>query len=563
MGDDMGNYCAQPARWPRTAVAAAVLVALTLATLPLAGSTAAAEDQPLFNDPGGDSADIEYATVQVGPFDLDPRGTGHWQDEGDAAVPKPSIDNPDVPYWALKSATFDLVDNTGTPIPRHDVHLHHFVIATVGADDPACPGRTMDGYKVWPHLASGAERTPITLPDPYAMKVWDSEVWGATWHLMNMSNEPQQVWVKYTIGYDPDATNENTRWATPWFMDVTTQDGVPASCGGAEYDVPGGGGSGSEHHRTRTWEIPFDGLMVGSGGHLHEGGLATEIYDSEDRLLCRSSAVYDTSGASARRPPFEGVVPCAMHHRVEAGDELTLHSIYDNSIPWAAVMGINLTFFWWGDQTTGLDPFPDVAGSHPFFTEIAWAADRGITTGYPDGTFRPAAEVTRQAYIAFLYRLAGDASVPADAPDRVAEGFSDVPPSHPFATEIAWAAERGITTGYPERHLPANGHRHPPGGGSDAPSPRGRGHTGSSEHGTRRPGALPRCRARAPLPGRHRMGGQERHHDRIRRRHLPAVAPNHPPGRVGHDLPGCCPMVGAPLAAVLELVVRLVTIPTR
>jgi Tol biopolymer transport system component len=90
-------------------------------------------------------------------------------------------------------------------------------------------------------------------------------------------------------------------------------------------------------------------------------------------------------------------------------------------------------------------PFDDVSASHPFATEIAWAADEGITTGYPDGTFRPGATVTRQATAAFLHRLTDPSQpAPATAP------FSDVGTSHPFATEIAWAADEGITTGYPD-----------------------------------------------------------------------------------------------------------------
>ena len=32
-------------------------------------------------------------------------------------------------------------------------------------------------------------------------------------------------------------------------------------------------------------------------------------------------------------------------------------------------------------------------------------ADNGISTGFPDNTYRPAVDVTRQAMSAFLYRL--------------------------------------------------------------------------------------------------------------------------------------------------------------
>ena len=49
-------------------------------------------------------------------------------------------------------------------------------------------------------------------------------------------------------------------------------------------------------------------------------------------------------------------------------------------------------------------PFADVPTTHPFCGEITWLADTGITTGWPDGTFRPASSIERQAMAAFLVR---------------------------------------------------------------------------------------------------------------------------------------------------------------
>lgn len=53
-------------------------------------------------------------------------------------------------------------------------------------------------------------------------------------------------------------------------------------------------------------------------------------------------------------------------------------------------------------------PFIDVAASHPFYSEIAWLAESGISTGWilGDGTaeFRPGARITRDAMAAFMYR---------------------------------------------------------------------------------------------------------------------------------------------------------------
>jgi hypothetical protein len=51
-------------------------------------------------------------------------------------------------------------------------------------------------------------------------------------------------------------------------------------------------------------------------------------------------------------------------------------------------------------------PFSDVPTSHPFCKEIQWMRDNGISTGFGDGTYKPANVVTRQAMSAFMSRVA-------------------------------------------------------------------------------------------------------------------------------------------------------------
>ena len=51
--------------------------------------------------------------------------------------------------------------------------------------------------------------------------------------------------------------------------------------------------------------------------------------------------------------------------------------------------------------------FDDVLPGRPFYDEIHWLAETGVSTGYDDGTFRPDALVSRQAMAAFLFRLDG------------------------------------------------------------------------------------------------------------------------------------------------------------
>jgi hypothetical protein len=51
-------------------------------------------------------------------------------------------------------------------------------------------------------------------------------------------------------------------------------------------------------------------------------------------------------------------------------------------------------------------PFTDVPTSSPFAGDIAWLKAQHITTGYPDGTYRPSNHITREAVAAFLHRAA-------------------------------------------------------------------------------------------------------------------------------------------------------------
>ncbi|WP_367182187.1 S-layer homology domain-containing protein [uncultured Arthrobacter sp.] len=88
--------------------------------------------------------------------------------------------------------------------------------------------------------------------------------------------------------------------------------------------------------------------------------------------------------------------------------------------------------------------FKDVPASNPFRLEISWLAEEEITTGYDDGTYRPLGSVSREAMAAFLYRIAGEPDVESAAV------FLDVLPGHQFYREISWLASTGITTGYPD-----------------------------------------------------------------------------------------------------------------
>lgn len=92
-------------------------------------------------------------------------------------------------------------------------------------------------------------------------------------------------------------------------------------------------------------------------------------------------------------------------------------------------------------------PFPDVDSSTPHYKEICWLADKRISTGFADGTFRPYATVVRQDMAAFLYRLAGSPSYSAPSTSP----FTDVTTATSHYKEICWLANSGVSAGFPDK----------------------------------------------------------------------------------------------------------------
>lgn len=102
----------------------------------------------------------------------------------------------------------------------------------------------------------------------------------------------------------------------------------------------------------------------------------------------------------------------------------------------------------------GGDPVPpcsgsaaavDVPPSHPFCGEIEWVIESGVMQGYPDGSFRPGNNITRQA-VATIFARWADGTWPIEP--CTSAPFADVPTDHPFCAEIAVMADNGIINGY-------------------------------------------------------------------------------------------------------------------
>lgn len=87
--------------------------------------------------------------------------------------------------------------------------------------------------------------------------------------------------------------------------------------------------------------------------------------------------------------------------------------------------------------------FTDVQKGLWYTDAIVWAAENDVVTGFPDNTFRPDENITRQDLAVMIHSAAGDPKVQAslaDYPDQASVGS--------WATDaIQWAVSSGIITG--------------------------------------------------------------------------------------------------------------------
>ncbi|MFJ7974913.1 S-layer homology domain-containing protein [Peribacillus sp. NPDC096379] len=95
-------------------------------------------------------------------------------------------------------------------------------------------------------------------------------------------------------------------------------------------------------------------------------------------------------------------------------------------------------------ETTTTDiSFTDVDKTDRFYDDIYSISEKGIISGFPDGTFRPEEKVTR-AQAAIMISRALKLSL-----DSTVTPFKDVTPSVSGAEHIAAAHKQGIITGFP------------------------------------------------------------------------------------------------------------------
>ena len=144
--------------------------------------------------------------------------------------------------------------------------------------------------------------------------------------------------------------------------------------------------------------------------------------------------------------------------------DVPVDAYYYEAVKWAAEKGITggvgsnlfapnqpctraqiVTFLWRAAGSpaakSGTMPFTDVETGSWYYDAVLWAAESGIIKGTSATTFSPDMNCSRAQIVTLLYRAAGSPAVSDSA------AFADVAADAYYADAVAWADEKGITTG--------------------------------------------------------------------------------------------------------------------
>jgi hypothetical protein len=280
-------------------------------------------------------------TMLYGPFPLQPADQGG-MDHYNRILPvlAPCVDclitsiRPDLVYADGSSANLD----TG-PM------LHHTVLADPFRPDPTCARD--DGVGIVGHrlFAAGNERTVGMLPTGFGFSN-ESPVWIGIFEIMNHSAESKLVFFKIDITYVP-MSDPSTKEAVPVWLDVD-------NCADSQFGVPKG-----ESRTKWKWKSDMTGRVVGTGGHVHDGGISITLSNaSTAQRMCTSTAGYGT------KPQYMGTVEsmsiCTNDRigTVRAGEDLLLETYYNMKAAANDVMGIMIAYIYETNDLSGGAPPP-------------------------------------------------------------------------------------------------------------------------------------------------------------------------------------------------------------
>jgi plastocyanin len=374
---------------------------------------------------------------------------------------------PQVPGYITR---FDpeLIYADGRVPPVDVLHLHH-AVWLVGQTGGNCGDLfSLFSASQNPQFAVGEEKTIQQLPQGFGWHSSPSDCWYVNDMLHDLVAQPAQVYIVWRVDFVPeDVVNGpgepvmhtvKTKWmdvagnpsAYPVF-DALRSDGqngrytFPDQAPAADLGPCSLSGRPPESHgclgQAQTWTPSQDVTLIGTAGHLHPGGLDTQLKvtrGSQTKTLFTSNAHYyepagevswDVSmGATQSGSGPNGAYAPASDWRVklQTGDKLSVHTTYDTSrADWYEVMGIMPVAVYYGTDVGGVDA---ISGNPPQTEELTHThlAENdnhgGEPSGMPDPLSLPSVAAPSKGIhikkFSYLGDLAAGWKVPTVAPGQ-------------------------------------------------------------------------------------------------------------------------------------------------
>lgn len=372
-------------------------------------------------------------------------------------------ERPDVDGWIVGFRPGLIDAQTGKSPPVSQVHLHHAVWLV----------------DLKPVFAAGEEKTNFNAPQGYGWRYTTKQSWLINHMIHDLVGQPHKVYVTYTLYFIPDTAPEaaNIHEIRTQWMDVEGIKPYPV------FNALKGAGTNGRYtfpddaknpypdrpDRPRNqWVVDHDATLVETAGHLHPGGLWTDLNLTRDgrtvRLFRSRANYYEPSGAVSWDVAMSATAPDWRVH-VKKGDILSTNATYDTTkASWYEVMGIMVVGITVDDQG-GVDPFTGEVDQTDYLTHGRLqenkdpAATRRTNPAYNiASTMRSGPLVSKVTIRNFVYQQ-GDLTLPGAAgrPPQVVQGQSltfvnkDVPLTERFHTVTACKApcNRGSGIGFP------------------------------------------------------------------------------------------------------------------
>jgi len=315
---------------------------VALLALAVTPAVAAAQDIPSVEYPG-----LQHLSYKYGPIDITP---------GQNTIEfKANNLKPDVPGYITRFVP-NLVRVSDGSIPRVDVlHLHHGVWL----------------MRNYPTFAVGEEKTLFQAPPGYGYRYDPSDPWLMNYMLHNLEPTKDRVYITYDIDFLPasEPAADGMTEISPRWLDVAGLKAYPV------FDAKRGMGTNGRYTfpdqakgterakigfmRRSVFERPI--TLVSTAGHLHPGGLYTDLKVKRDGRtipLFRSVANYfEPAGAVSWDVAMTATKP-EWRVAVNPGDELSVSATYDTRrASWYESMGIMVVWYAEGHTPDAVDPF--------------------------------------------------------------------------------------------------------------------------------------------------------------------------------------------------------------